>query len=648
LTPLGAGPHPAAGILAIALSALLGWWAVRDGAYFGTVMLAGGIGMCALVAALAPTIPWRLRWVHSSSALVAAVALAALAAWTALSGLWSPAPDVALADGHRVALYGVLFLAGVVFCNLLGRRMELAFAPIALAGAVAAGFAVAGLLASEPAAVLETDGTLQYPLGYRNANAAFFAIAFFAALSVAASQVPRPAARAGALGAASLCGALLVLCQSRGSIPAFALAAVVWLILHPERLRATAWITLGSAPALAALPAAADLFASVDSGDLSGAAGEAERAAVVALAIGLAGVVAGYVVARAEPHLPGFDGSARNNLVARGLAVLAVVCGGAFVLLQGNPAAWIGDRAEEFRDAGTPSFEGESTRFTLNAGSNRYDLWRVGVAEFSDRPLTGGGAGSFRYAYLREREIAHQTPRDAHSIQVEHLAELGLPGLALLATALAGATIAALRSRRLGPGAAATAAGGLAIGAYWFTHSSIDWFWTYPALTGAAMVALGAAAAPRLFDPAPVAPSPKTRWAVVAVAAAGAATMVPPLLSEKLVERAREGWRAEPQGALLDLDRAGRLNPLSDVPSLTEGAIAHAIGDTDRAIEAFEDAVRKRPEEWAGHLYLARLLAGRDPARALELAREAATLNPHSAEAQSLTAGLAEEAAGPS
>ncbi|MEO8093122.1 MAG: hypothetical protein ABI726_10490, partial [bacterium] len=64
--------------------------------------------------------------------------------------------------------------------------------------------------------------------------------------------------------------------------------------------------------------------------------------------------------------------------------------------------------------------------------------------------------------------------------------------------------------------------------------------------------------------------------------------MVPPYLSERYVNQALDGWRADLERAFDDLGRAGSLNPLSEEPLLTEGAIARAAGDRAHAIEAFE------------------------------------------------------------
>ena len=80
--------------------------------------------------------------------------------------------------------------------------------------------------------------------------------------------------------------------------------------------------------------------------------------------------------------------------------------------------------------------------------------------------------------------------RDAHSLEVEIAAELGLVGLARVRLLVAGAAIAAARRRCAREPAAA--AGSCAALLVWFLHASIDWDWQLPAVTLPAIVALGA------------------------------------------------------------------------------------------------------------------------------------------------------------
>jgi O-antigen ligase len=126
--------------------------------------------------------------------------------------------------------------------------------------------------------------------------------------------------------------------------------------------------------------------------------------------------------------------------------------------------------------------QGTNPSRLVSAQSNRYEYWRVAVNAFADHPLHGGGSGSFRTDWLRERTI-DETVRDAHSLYLETAAELGLVGLAALIAFLVGIVSMARRSPE-----AAGAIGALAVYA---VHAGLDWDWELPALT---LVALTLAA----------------------------------------------------------------------------------------------------------------------------------------------------------
>ena len=122
------------------------------------------------------------------------------------------------------------------------------------------------------------------------------------------------------------------------------------------------------------------------------------------------------------------------------------------------------------------------------ASSNRYEYWRVGLEAFQRKPLSGLGAAGFRVEWLRERSIP-EAVRDAHSLEVEIAAELGLLGLVAFALMVAGMVLATRRALRARAAAAAGPAAALSV---WFLHASIDWDWQLPAVTLPAIVLAGA------------------------------------------------------------------------------------------------------------------------------------------------------------
>ncbi len=634
--------EPAAWLALALLSIVWSWWAWQKGAYFGVVLLPGAILLCVATVLLVRFAPWRVDLRLSRPVIVAMISLAGLGVWTLLSALWSPAPDTAVADGQRVLVYALAFGLGLALCNLLGPRMKFSLVPLAAAGAFT-GLITAVTLATgdSPGELLERAGTLEFPLGYRNAEAAFFGIAIFPALGLAADRDLDWRIRAAAAGTATLCIDLFLLAQSRGSMPAMALALVVYTLASPYRVRAISWLGLAVLPALAIIPALTSLFSAADPGLGSRVVDEMNRAGVIALLTAIAGVGLGAVAAKFEDRIPGLRSHTpdSNRRVGLGLAAAAAVLAVTFVAAVGDPVHWLGDRADEFRKGGTPDLSGHSSRFTFNAGSDRYDIWRVALDEAASDPLFGDGAGGFQYAYLRERESATQNLRDAHSVELEALSELGLPGLALLVTALVAATIGVARAATLGPSAATLSAIALASGGYWLVHASVDWFWAYPALTAPVIALAGSACAPAVRALHRRSTRPWRGWLIGGLAVL-AMSAIPPWLSERYVNDAYATWRVDLTRAYDDLNNARRLNALSDTPLLAEGAIARAAGDRERALVALREAADQRPEEWAAHYLLAELQARSDRAVARNEIRVALELNPLDARIQALATRL--------
>lgn len=619
------------------LSGVFTWWAIKHGAYFGVTMLPGVLVLALGLIVLARWSPWRGDLALSRPVLLSVYGLVGLAAWTALSGLWSPSPDVAIADAQRAAGYAICFALGLWLCNLLGPRMHLALAPVAIAGGLA-GLTAAGamLLGDDIRTYLYGDGTLQYPLGYRNATAAFFLIALWPALGLARNRELGSGWRAAALGAATISVEMALIAQSRGSTVAVAVALVVYAALTHERARALGWLAVAVLPALLVIPSMTDLYTAVNEGTL-GAGRDEMRATAQAALGGLALSLALALIAiRLEGRLLATDEASKraDRFATRGLQAGLVVGLVAFVAAVGNPLAFVADKVDELRTEGSPAFEGQSSRFTFDAGTERADLWGVALEDAGSDPLFGVGAGGFQYSYTQNRSHADQNARDAHSVELEVLAELGVPGLALLTLVLAAAVSAVMRSRRLGPAAAGLATAALTATAYWLTHSSIDWFWTYAAVSAPVFMLLGAASAPAVFAPRQRRGTGRT--VVVVVAAVLAVSLVPPYLSERYTNNAYRNWRSDPGRAFADLDRARSLNPFAEEPWLAEGAIARELGDAERELEALRGAAEERPQEWAVHYFLALAHLDGEPNLARRELDVALELNPLSARLGSL------------
>ena len=138
-----------------------------------------------------------------------------------------------------------------------------------------------------------------------------------------------------------------------------------------------------------------------------------------------------------------------------------------------------------------PSAAGGSSDLNRRLGSlgntQRVNYWRVGWRQHEQHPWIGSGAGTYEQFWLRYRPVSDQA-RDAHSLYLEKLAQLGWPGLALLVTMLAVPVAGALRARRH-----PLVAGAFGAYAAYVVHTGIDWDWEMPVVTLLALVCGGCA-----------------------------------------------------------------------------------------------------------------------------------------------------------
>ena len=145
-------------------------------------------------------------------------------------------------------------------------------------------------------------------------------------------------------------------------------------------------------------------------------------------------------------------------------------------------------------------------------------------------------------------------------------------------------------------------------------------------------MAVGARERPALAAP-PEHRGRARRGAAVAVGSAlalvaGTSYALPWLAAEE-VDRALSTWRENPPEAFDALERARRLDFLSEEPDLVAGAIASRLGDRRRMRRAFVRVAERNPSSWYAHLELAIVdaLDGRRADALRRLAR-ARALNP--------------------
>jgi hypothetical protein len=298
-----------------------------------------------------------------------------------------------------------------------------------------------------------------------------------------AGDASRGRLRIAAGAALPLLGLGLYLSFSRGALLAAVLGLAALLASVPHREQIAAAATAAVTGALAAV--AVTRFPAVES---LAAGGDAKREGLemlLLLALLCASAAAAvHLIARRSGEKTG-DGGTRGRRIVAALAAVVIL-----IPVLGAPLALeAGDAPSRGADAG---------RFG-SVGSNRYAYWRVALETLAEHPLDGVGPSGFRVAWMEERPI-DEAARDAHSLQLETGAELGLPGLAflgLLGGAIAAAGAAVLRRR---PAAGAGLVGALVT---WSAAAAVDWMWEMPAVALVGLLLSAAIAAEAAATPEP-------------------------------------------------------------------------------------------------------------------------------------------------
>jgi hypothetical protein len=257
------------------------------------------------------------------------------------------------------------------------------------------------------------------------------------------------------------------------------------------------------------------------------------------------------------------------------------------------------------------------------SGNGRAALWRLAWEDAKHHPLLGAGAGTYERYFLAHQPAEVGLVRDAHSLYVETLAELGPLGLTLLVILLLTPLAAGLRARAhpIVPGA---------VGAYvaYLVHTGVDWDWELPAVTLAAfMCGTAILLAARTFSRRALLPS-WVRWSVtggVLLAAAFATLALAGNASLSRSETAREHGRFEV--AAVDARHAHKLMPWSPAPWQALGRAQLAAGYPADAAASFRRALSHDPGDWQLWYELATLTRGRERTRSL---RHVAELFPRS------------------
>src|SRR5215212_11744945 len=337
----------------VALVLFVAWMGAAYGGYFPRQWAPATLVLAAL--ALIASLTGVLRGTRSQWGNLALGLFAIYTAWTFASLLWSPNQGDAWAGAGQTLLYLLMFWLAVVLVSL-GASRRWVLAASAMGPAIVAALT---LLSLTPPRIEELflNDRLEGTIGYRNGEAAFLLVSFWAAIYVAGSRSASPLLRGLILAGTVLSVNLAVLTQSRGAMVAMVVSLPVFFLFSGQRVRGLFALAPVALALLVTFPGLNEVYqAFVNEEDAPLALmGVLPTVWVAAAAAGLYGVLWGLADRRWELT------SSATRLVggvalAGGIAVLvfslAVVSERA-----GNPISWAEQRWEAFKNDDTTGQE---------------------------------------------------------------------------------------------------------------------------------------------------------------------------------------------------------------------------------------------------------------------------------------------------
>lgn len=574
----------------------------------------------------------------------AAGLLLGLSLLSAMSSLWSGSAELSFIEANRVLVYLGFFLAAFLIAQTDQRRQRFAEG-MTIAIAIVAVLALGSRLLPHLIELGEVSGgpRLRYPLGYWNADGALFGIGV-ALLLWSGRRAAWSALRWASVAAMPVLLLALYLTYSRGGLVTLLIATGCTIALSRDRLWMLATLGAGT---LGALPAVLAVQARRNIADNVPGAGADEQALTVLGAL-LAGIALTVLLAaclrwarrRGGPLTGRAVALSRDPRLLRTIAVVgAALAIGVAIGVGGR--AWDRFTTPDVQVSGQPE-----SRFSQLSGAGRHDFFRVAVDAFGERPVLGGGAGTYEFAWERERTI-DQPLRDAHSLYLEMFAELGLVG-GLLVLALIGLLLwtgfaawrAAPHPRRELYGALLAAMLAFAVVA------GFDWFWEIPALGAVFFLAAGVVVAARCAQLAPARTARPSEAeagesgrfglavAGLAVAWLAAVALVGPLLVERELSASQSAAARGDAGAAVDHAGTARsIQPFAASPYVQLGLLAELQGDYATAAERLTEAIEREDRNWQLYYLRARVEeAAGNAARARADLERARRLNPRAPE----------------
>ena len=636
----------AALVVPLAVAGLVFWIAFAGGSYSLASRNAIAIAVWWGITLAVGLSVWPLAPIPGAAILTGGL-IAAFALVTGLSVIWAESEEKAFAEANRVVLYLGVFAVAV----LAGSRLNAA----RWSNGIALGVVAVALVAlgsrlfpgvfpeSDLAPFLPAEQTrLNYPMNYWNALAILIAVA--CPLLVRAAVATRaPLGQAAALAPFPALAATVYLTSSRTGSITMILGVLCFVVLTARRWAAVGAVIVagaGAAAALAVLLARNELV----SGPLDSEAAESQGRSA-ALLILLACVATGAAYALGRRYLPGALRPGRRT----GWATAAIVILVALVAVAAsNPV----ERFEDFKtlpasDATTVE-DPIRAHLTSASGNGRWQWWASSFDQFQAHPILGGGAGSYEAWWAQNGSIPSFV-RDAHSLYLETLGELGIVGFALLAAAFAtGIVVGTRRVLATDDDGRTLIAGFLAAFLAYAVAAGVDWMWEIPAVSLIAFACLGFVVGPATepigrahdADEKSVVGArrgygvlrPAAALALITLGPFVIATEAIPLFSTLEIRASQEAVSRRDAGqALKDARAAQKLQPWAASPYLQLALVTEQTGDLAAAHAWIREALERDDVDWRLWLVRARVETKRgDIAEARRSLDRAAALNPRS------------------
>jgi len=412
------------------------------------------------------------------------VLLAALVAIKGLSMIWTVSETETVEEILRSSMYLATFAMALAAASPSGRQAGALTDIAVLIVAAVAGYGLLQKISPIEYPVLSFDGVrIDSTLGYANTTAAVLGMGVVLSLGRMAGM--RNAVFRGLYAALVLAFlVVLYLTISRGGLASLGVGGLLLLVLTRERLQVVANVLLVGVPGAWLLWRMQDLegLLLVDASEAQKvAAGAAFRNDLI-LALAVAFVLqAGYSLL-----LERYESTAQLRRIAWALLIggaVLVVASGAFLVVDRYGGV---GQAYEKLTSNPAQTENAGRRLGSLSTGYRAEYWRVAWEDWKQHPLTGTGAGTFRYTWLQERSDTNDV-RQVHNLYLEQLTEIGVFGfaalLAFVVVLLAYTARAAWRSSESAGEDGPLLAGLVAALVVYLVSSVLEWHWYIPAAT---------------------------------------------------------------------------------------------------------------------------------------------------------------------